>query len=515
VAWRLLFTAVMSRVCNPDPCDIVVVGAGPAGLTAAVTLAESGRRVCVVEKDPVYVGGIARTVTYKGYRFDIGGHRFFSKSSEIVDFWKARLGTEFISVKRLSRIFYRGTFFDYPLKATNALFGLGLWTSFLCGCSYLKALLFPIRKEKSFADWVSNRFGKRLFNIFFRTYTEKVWGMPCDEISADWAAQRIKGLSLWKAVLNALFSGKKEKGQMIKTLVDSFEYPRLGPGQMWEKTRDDIIAAGSEIHMGEEVVAIRTSGNAVTSMTTRNGAGEEMERAGQQFIVSLPLQEAALAFQPPLPDEAIAAAKRLQYRDFLTVALIVKRTGLFPDNWIYVHDPAVKLGRIQNFNNWSMEMVPDKSTTCLGLEYFCFEGDALWSATDEDLIVLGKKELASLGLVREEEIVDGCVVRMEKAYPVYGATYLADVAIIRAALQRFENIQPVGRNGMHKYNNQDHSMMTALLAARNIAGGKFNLWNVNTDAEYHEEGKAEPDQETGRRMPKRMGWAPAGAAAQL
>ncbi|MDP9005185.1 MAG: FAD-dependent oxidoreductase, partial [Verrucomicrobiota bacterium] len=221
----------MSRTCNSRPGDIVVVGAGPAGLTAAVTLAESGHRVSVVEKDPVYVGGIARTVAYKGYRFDIGGHRFFSKSGEIVDFWKARLGPEFISVKRLSRIFYRGTFFDYPLKTTNALFGLGLWTSFLCGCSYLKALLFPIRKEKSFADWVSNRFGKRLFNIFFRTYTEKVWGMPCDEISADWAAQRIKGLSLWRAVLNALFSGKKEKGQMIKTLVDSFEYPRLGPGQ--------------------------------------------------------------------------------------------------------------------------------------------------------------------------------------------------------------------------------------------------------------------------------------------
>jgi protoporphyrinogen oxidase len=496
----------MSRDRNSHSNEIVVVGAGPAGLTAAVTLVESGHRVTVLEKDPEYVGGIARTVAYKGYRFDIGGHRFFSKSNEVIDFWKARLGSEFISVKRLSRIFYRGTFFDYPLKATNALFGLGVFTSFLCGCSYLKALLFPIKTEKSFADWVSNRFGKKLFNIFFKTYTEKVWGMPCHEISADWAAQRIKGLSLSKAVLNALFSRKKEKSAVIKTLVDTFEYPRFGPGQMWEQTRDDIVAAGSQVQMGETVVAINTIGDTVISVTTSNGAGEEKDWAGEQFIVSLPLQEAALAFSPALPGEAIAAAKRLKYRDFLTVTLIVKRTGLFPDNWIYVHDPAVKLGRIQNFNNWSMEMVPDKTTTCLGLEYFCFEGDALWSATDEELIALGKKELASLGLVSEAEIIDGCVVRMEKAYPVYDAGYQTDVAIIREALRRFENIQPVGRNGMHKYNNQDHSMMTALLAARNIDGEKFNLWNVNTDAEYHEETKPDADQTAGRLMPQRTAW---------
>jgi protoporphyrinogen oxidase len=492
------------RNCHSN--EIIVVGAGPAGLTAAVTLVENGHRVTVLEKDPEYVGGIARTVAYKGYRFDIGGHRFFSKSNEIIDFWKARLGSEFISVKRLSRIFYRGTFFDYPLKATNALFGLGIFTSFLCGCSYLKALLFPIKTEKSFADWVSNRFGNKLFNIFFKTYTEKVWGMPCHEISADWAAQRIKGLSLWKAVLNAFFSRKKEKSEIIKTLVDTFEYPRLGPGQMWEQTRDDIIAAGSQVQMGETVVAINTIGDSVISVTTRDAAGEENDWAGEQFIVSLPLQEAVLAFSPALPDEALAAAKRLKYRDFLTVALIVKRTGLFPDNWIYVHDPAVKLGRIQNFNNWSMEMVPDKTTTCLGLEYFCFEGDALWSATDEELIALGKKELASLGLVDEAEIIDGCVVRMEKAYPVYDSGYQADVAIIREAVRRFENIQPVGRNGMHKYNNQDHSMMTALLAARNIDGEKFNLWNVNTDAEYHEESNVDTAQTAGRLMPRRTAW---------
>ena len=493
----------MTRPCDPAAREIIVVGAGPAGLSAAVTLAESGHKVTVLEKDPEYVGGIARTVTYKGYRFDIGGHRFFSKSSEITAFWQERLGPEFISVKRLSRIFYRGTYFDYPLKALNALTGLGIGTTFLCGLSYLSARLFPIAPEKSFADWVTNRFGKRLFEVFFKTYTEKVWGMSCNEISADWAAQRIKGLSLWKAVLNALLPQRGKGGATIKTLIDTFEYPRLGPGQMWEKTRDDIVAAGSAVEMGEEVVAINTIADTVISVTTRNAAGEESDWPGEQFIVSLPLQEAALAFYPPLPEPALAAANRLRYRDFLTVALVVKRTDLFPDNWIYVHDPAVKLGRIQNFNNWSPEMVPNETTTCLGLEYFCFENDALWSASDEELIALGKSELAQLGLVAEEDIVDGCVVRMEKAYPVYGPGYQEDLAIIRGALQRFENIQPVGRNGMHKYNNQDHSMMTALLAARNIEGEKFNLWNVNTDAEYHEEAQAE-SAGSGRLMPQRL-----------
>jgi protoporphyrinogen oxidase len=486
-----------------NPHRTVIIGAGPAGLTSAANLAENGHDVLVLEKDPEYVGGIARTVTYKGYRFDIGGHRFFSKSPEITDWWKKRLGDQFISVRRLSRIFYSGKYFDYPLKAMNALFGLGIFTSIACMLSYAKAQLFPIKPEKSFADWVTNRFGSKLFNIFFKTYTEKVWGMPCNEISADWAAQRIKGLSLWKAIWNALIPQTRDKSNVVKTLIDTFEYPRLGPGMMWEKTRDDIQAAGGSVAMGEQVVAINTIGDSVISVTTRDQDGVEQDWTGAQFVVSMPLQECALAFNPPLPGEAIAAAKRLKYRDFLTVALIVKRTDLFPDNWIYVHDPSVRLGRIQNFNNWSAEMVPDKTTTCLGLEYFCFEGDDLWSANDADLIELGKKELVKLGLVREGEIIDGCVVRQEKAYPVYGPGYTDDVAIIRGAVSRFENIQPVGRNGMHKYNNQDHSMMTAILAAKNIEGGQFNLWKVNTDAEYHEESSAD-DNKTGRLMPEKL-----------
>jgi protoporphyrinogen oxidase len=476
---------------HPTPNRVVIVGAGPAGLSAAVDLAEAGRPVVVLEKDPRYVGGIARTVEYKGYRFDIGGHRFFSKSDEVTARWKQRLGPEFISVRRGSRIFYNGKFFDYPLKAANALFGLGVFTSIACMLSYAWAQVRPIKPEKSFADWVTNRFGKKLFSIFFRTYTEKVWGMPCEKISADWAAQRIKGLSLLNAVWHALVPQKKKSGgDVVKTLIDTFEYPKFGPGQMWEKHRDDVIAAGSQVVMGERVVAINTVGDRVISVTTHNPAGAETDWTGEDFIVSMPLQQTVLSFNPPLPAEAQAAAKRLQYRDFLTVALMVRKTELFPDNWIYVHDPSVKLGRIQNFNNWSPYLVPDSATTCLGLEYFCFEGDGLWTMSDEDLIALGKRELAQLGLVCAEDVFDGAVVRMEKAYPVYGPGYQDDLTIIRQALARFPNIQPVGRNGMHKYNNQDHSMMTAILAARNLGGGAFDLWKVNTDAEYHEEAKA-------------------------
>ena len=485
----------------------VVIGAGPAGLTAAAELIENGTPVVVLDKDPHYVGGIARTVEYEGYRFDIGGHRFFSKSDEITQWWKKRLGDQFISVRRMSRIFYRGVYFDYPLKAGNALFGLGVWTSFLCGLSYLQSRLFPIQPEKSFQDWVSNRFGKKLFNIFFKTYTEKVWGMPCSEISADWAAQRIKGLSLLSAVVNALFPKKKghSGGDVIKTLIDTFEYPRLGPGMMWEKTRDDIRALGGQVLLGEEVTTIHREGSRVTAVTARNAQGEETRWEGAHFIVTMPLRESVLAFDPPLAAAAVAAAKRLTYRDFLTVALVLNRKELFPDNWIYVHDPGVKLGRIQNFNNWSMDLLGDQETTCLGLEYFCFEGDALWESSEEELIALGRRELVQLGLARTEDFIKGCVVRMEKSYPVYGPGYNEDVRIIREELSKLENIQPVGRNGMHKYNNQDHSMMTALLAARNIRQpGSYDIWKVNTDAQYHEEGSADDKDTSGRLMPEKF-----------
>jgi protoporphyrinogen oxidase len=486
---------------GPIGSHIVIVGAGPAGLTAAAELTDSGRRVTLLERDAHYVGGIARTVHYRGYRFDIGGHRFFSKSREITDWWRKRLPDDFISVNRMSRIYYRGKFFDYPLKAANALFGLGIFTSAACVMSYLKAQLFPIRPEKSFADWVTNRFGSQLFHIFFKTYTEKVWGMPCSEISADWAAQRIKGLSLFKAVRNALFPRTGKSVTVVKTLIDQFEYPRLGPGMMWEKTRDDLLKQGATLRMGEEVVRIQQAASRVLSITTSGREGRQQAYSADAFISSMPLRDCVLAFDPPLSPPVREAALRLQYRDFLTVSLIVQKTGLFPDNWIYVHDPSVKLGRIQNFNNWSPEMVPDSTTTCLGLEYFCFAGDGLWNTPDSELVELGKRELAALGLVDPADVLDGCVVRMEKAYPVYYPSYQEDLNVLRQALAQFENFQVIGRNGMHKYNNQDHSMMTALLAARNLTGSQFDLWKVNTDAEYHEEA-SEHGEVSGRLVPQ-------------
>jgi protoporphyrinogen oxidase len=481
------------------------VGAGPAGLTAGCEAQDAGWDVTVLEKDPTYVGGISRTVRHGDYRFDIGGHRFFSKSAEVTAWWRRRLPDDFIKVRRMSRIYYRRKFFDYPLKPWNALSNLGLVTSTLCVLSYVWARLVPRRPEQSFEDWVTNRFGRRLFLIFFKTYTEKIWGIPTSELSADWAAQRIKGLSLSKAILGAL-KGRRDGGPVIKTLVDSFEYPRLGPGQMWEKAAADIRLKGGRVEMGLGVSRIVHQGGRVTTVEAAGPGGLVRAFEAEEFILSMPLRETVLAFDPPLPEEARAAARRLRYRDFITVAVVVEGENPFPDNWIYIHEPGVKLGRVQNFGNWSQAMVGRPGTTCLGLEYFCFEGDGLWSMPDADLIDLGKRELAELGLVPAGALREGAVVRVEKAYPIYDPGYQDCVTAVRRALEGFANLRVVGRNGMHKYNNQDHSMMTAILAVKNLGGGQFNLWNVNTDAEYHEEA---PDEDrSGRQVPRRFGSKP-------
>jgi protoporphyrinogen oxidase len=464
----------------------VIIGAGPAGLTAAYELSKLGIPAAVFEADSI-VGGISRTETYKGFRFDIGGHRFFTKVEIVEELWHEILTDGFLLRPRLSRIFYAGKFFDYPLKPVQALLGLGIVESIRIGLSYAYAQLFPSHEERSFDQWVSNRFGRRLFEIFFKTYTEKVWGMPCHEISADWAAQRIKNLNLVAAVKHALLGARGQGGQVVTTLIEEFQYPRLGPGMMWERCRDLLEQKGYAVTLGARVVRIRHADERITSLVLRGADGREWEERGTHFISSMPIRELVEALDPPAPEEVPAAAARLRYRDFLTVVLIVDEPDLFPDNWIYVHSPEVRLGRIQNFKNWSPEMVPDPAKSSLGLEYFVQEGDEVWAMPDDELIALGQRECAALGLLDPAKVSDGCVLRMRKAYPVYDGDYQDAIAVIRAYLAKFPNLQLVGRNGQHRYNNQDHSMLTAVYAARNLVGAAHDVWEVNVEPDYHEE----------------------------
>ena len=462
----------------------VVIGAGPAGLAAAHELSVLGREAMVLEKDD-QVGGIARTVVYRGYRFDIGGHRFFTRAPSIQRLWEEAMGDDFLVRPRLSRIHYNDRFFHYPLKPVEALLGLGPIEALRILVSYMRARAFPIDDERSFEDWVVNRFGRRLFEIFFQTYTEKVWGRPCSKIGAEWAAQRIKNLDLVAAVRNALLGGRGD-GELVTTLIDRFHYPRLGPGMMWERWTERLVRNGIEVRKGSEVTALDHVGGRVVAARTRTADGANGSVKGAHFISTMPIRELVHALRPPPPPEVVAAADRLQYRDFLTVVLIVDAEELFPDNWIYIHSPDVRVGRIQNFKNWSPEMVPDPSTTSLGLEYFVHEGDDLWSMTDDELIALGASETARLGLVEESRVRDGAVVRVRKAYPVYDGDYREALATIRDWLSTLDNLQLAGRNGQHRYNNQDHSMLTGILAARNVAGARHDIWSVNVEEEYHE-----------------------------
>jgi protoporphyrinogen oxidase len=477
---------------------VAIIGAGPAGLTAAYLLSKEGVHVTVLEADSEYVGGISRTVEYKGFHFDIGGHRFFSKSKEVEDFWTEILPEDMLHRPRSSRIYYRGKFFSYPLRAGDALRKLGLFESTRCMLSYAKARLFPVANPVSFEDWVTNKFGKRLFSIFFKTYTEKVWGMSCKQISADWAAQRIKGLSLSAAILNALLPKRKPAGQnrdkVIKTLIDSFRYPCKGPGMMWEACAAKVKDMGGVIEMGRKVVGCEYDPEAkLWTVQHRRADGDTRELTAEHVISSAPMRSLANGLRPRLSDVALQAASSLRYRDFITVALILRENNLFSDNWIYIHDPSVKMGRVQNFKSWSPEMVPDPSMCCYGLEYFCFEGDGLWNSPDDRLIELGRSELEKVGLAKAGDVIDGCVIRQPKAYPVYDENYALRVETLRREIEeRFPTLHLVGRNGMHKYNNQDHAMMTAMLCVRNILAGEriFDLWQVNQDAEYHESGAA-------------------------
>jgi protoporphyrinogen oxidase len=465
---------------KPDS-PVVIIGAGPAGLTAGYLLAGLDVPVLVLEADE-QVGGLAKTVVRDGYRFDLGGHRFFTKSHEVDALWHEIMGDELLLRPRLSRIYWNGRFLDYPLSPRDVVRKLGPVELGRVLASYAAAL--PRRRggELTLEDWVSNRFGRRLFDLFFRTYTEKVWGVPASEIRAEWAAQRIKGLSLTSAARDAIFGNGG-----VKSLIRQFHYPRYGPGQMWETMAERIVERGGEVRAGLPVERLELEDRRVVGISA---GGVEIECG--DVISSLPLRTLAALTEPAPGPAALEAAQGLRYRDFLTVALVLRGQDPFPDNWLYVHDPSVRVGRIQNYRSWSPWMVPDPDTTCVGLEYFCFEGDDLWGATDGELVELAASELERLGLCARDRVERGYAVRVPKAYPVYDDAYRARLDAVRAWLDRIENLQQVGRNGLHRYNNSDHSMLTAIRAVENLtAGARHDLWSVNADSVYHEEQRAE------------------------
>ena len=465
---------------------VVVIGGGPAGLTAALELARIGMPVLVLEAGP-RVGGLAQTVEHNGFRFDIGGHRFFSKIPAVTALWRSILGNDFIRRPRLSRIFYNGAFFDYPLKPVNALRGLGIFRSIGIVASYIIAQARPIHPEVSFEDWVTNRFGKRLYRTFFKTYTEKVWGIPCTSLSARWAAQRIMGLSLASAVVNMLAPNlNRRSGKTIKTLIDEFEYPRLGPGMMWEAFAKEVERLGGRVRLNTKVTRLVHAGGRVEAVEIETN-GERVLQPVSNVISTMALRQLIEGLGEQTPAHVREAAQQLKYRDFLTVALVIDEPDMFPDNWIYIHDPSVKVGRIQNFKNWSPEMVPDRSKTCLGLEYFCTVGDEIWTQSNEELIALGTRELEAIGMVAPGKVEGGAVVHAPKAYPVYDESYESALAQIRPYIDGFQNLLTVGRNGTHTYNNMDHSMVTAMLAVRKMLGGEHDLWNLDGKDEYLEE----------------------------
>ena len=469
---------------------VVIAGAGPGGLTAAYLLTKQGQHPLVLEADD-QVGGISRTVERDGWRFDLGGHRFFTKVPEVETLWHEILPEgDFMLRPRMSRIYYRGKFIDYPLRAMNALRNLGFMEAVLCGFSYIWARVRPPKDQNNYEGWLVARFGWRLYRHFFKTYTEKVWGVPVSDMPADWAAQRVKNLDLRKAVINAFLP---KHGQTdITTLIEEFQYPKYGPGMMWEICADKVKAAGGTVEMQARLTTIHVEHGRATKVSyAQDGTTHTVPAA--HVISTMPMRELVHTIDPPPPAEVLAAADDLHYRDYLTVALVVPQSRSFPDNWIYIHATDVEVGRIQNYGSWSPYLVKD-GRTCLGLEYFVFEGDAMWNMADDDLIALGSKELIHLGLAAEGDVERGYVVRVPKAYPYYDFAYKDNVDTIRKWIEaEAPNIHPVGRNGMHKYNNQDHSMYTALLTVENIGGADHDVWTVNVEEEYHESGSTGRD----------------------
>jgi len=458
----------------------LVLGGGPAGLAAALELVRNDHDVTVIERDEV-VGGISKTKEHHGYRFDMGGHRFFTKNAEVEAWWHEMLKSDFIRTPRLSRIYYNRHFFKYPITIKDALHNAGVGPSLLWFLSFLRYKINPIHPETSFADWVTNRFGKRLFETFFKSYTEKVWGIPTTELSAEWAVQRIKGLSLWEAIRNAVLQPKLK----ATSLIEEFNYPKYGPGMMYEAVANRIRSAGGVILTGHQVTGISLHDGRVTGIeTTKDGL--KTEHSGDVVVSTIPLPDTLTLLFPGDP-KAAASSKSMRFRDFISVNLILDKADVFPDTWIYIHDPAVKMGRIQNFKNWSRWMTPDQGLTPVGCEYFCTEGDDLWNTPDAELLKLAASELKIIGLGGDAAIQDGCVCRVRNAYPMYTGPYKEAIAYAKSRLAGIPNLQVAGRGGMFRYNNMDHSILSGWLAARKLMGQDCNPWDANTDDEYHEE----------------------------
>ncbi|MGZ8762201.1 MAG: NAD(P)/FAD-dependent oxidoreductase [Acidimicrobiia bacterium] len=472
----------------PSP-EVAIIGAGPAGLTAAFELTRRGCASTVLEADDI-VGGISRTVERDGWRFDIGGHRFFTKVKPVNDLWFEILGAdEFLQRPRMSRIYYRGKLYDYPIKPVNALRNLGFVEAVRCMVSYVMAKIRPPEDQSTLEGYIVANYGLRLYRHFFKTYSEKLWGVPPSEMSADFGAQRIKGMSLWHAVwepTRARLFGRRDTGKQVTSFIEEFNYPKYGPGEMWEKAAEKVAAGGTKVVFNSVVTKVTIENGRAVSVAAETAGATTTYRC-THVISSMPMGALLEAMDPPVPAAVLAAARDLRYRDFITVALVVPQEFSFPDNWIYIHDPGVEVGRIQNFGSWSPYLVKE-GRTCLGLEFFVNENDDMWNRSDDDLITQAKSELQRLGLGEAARVEAGYVVRMPKAYPVYDDFYKANVEVMRRWLdEHAPNVYPVGRNGMHRYNNQDHSMYTAMLSVENIFGADHDVWTVNVDAEYHEE----------------------------
>jgi len=459
---------------------VIIIGTGPAGLTAAYELVIRGIKPIVLERTDK-VGGIARTETYKGYYFDIGGHRFFTKIEKINRLWQKMLDDDFLRVARVSRIYYQGRLFNYPPDFLNAFSNLGIIESFLILMSYFKAKFLPHTEKKTFEQWVSNSFGRRFYRTFFQGYTEKVWGIPCSKIPADWAAQRIKGLSLVAVMSSSLFGIKK-----AKSLISEFYYPLMGSGMMWQRFQEAIKAGGGQVKFNSEAISLKREDGCITNLICIE-SDKMVELPVGELISSIPINRLVAMLDPKAPDEVLEAASKLSHRAIIIVVLIIDKKDLFKDQWIYVNNTDVRVGRIQNFKNWSAAMAPDTEKTSIGMEYFCNEGDEIWKMSDAGLIDIASRELSELELARIDDVIDGFVVRQSDAYPVYDHDYKKHLEVIRDFLGTIGNLQTIGRNGLHRYNNMDHSMLTGMLSAQNVLGENYDLWEVNEEEEYLEE----------------------------